>query len=356
VRAAGGGVGPVTALANEVLAMSGRKAVLAVAAGLVLAGGAGTGVGVLNAQNSGSTAGVRPPFAKADAAQPPQQAADQKRDEASREQTARRKRLEQTLRDLDEKIRARRDSIERQQRLAGVGADVTITAALLAGVSADLTRLSADIYTEESIIRTLGITIQKLRKNLAEVDSVQIDRAELRSIAGSDPLVQDRQREVAAIERRLTAALETNEPDSPMIARLRDQLKVAEGSLAQALSAQRPSAEKAARSALKRKLETELRTSSDQLDTRIKLLEQLKVLRIAKEQDMRALNQAALVVKGEDDDLKPLLAQRAMVADALIRLDVDLRLGEPLVTPSGDKLDTILAELRELRRLVEAKK
>ena len=54
VRAAGGGVGAATILANEVLTMSVRKLVWGVAATLVLVGGAGTGVGVLNAQSEGS--------------------------------------------------------------------------------------------------------------------------------------------------------------------------------------------------------------------------------------------------------------------------------------------------------------
>ncbi len=53
VRVVGGGCGPATILANEVLAMSVHKTVLVVAVGLVLAGGAGTGVGVLNAQPPG---------------------------------------------------------------------------------------------------------------------------------------------------------------------------------------------------------------------------------------------------------------------------------------------------------------
>ena len=68
VRAAGGGVVTATVLANEVLAMSGRKTVLAVAVGLVLAGGAGTGVGVLSARSGGpqGPAPQQPPAAKAD--------------------------------------------------------------------------------------------------------------------------------------------------------------------------------------------------------------------------------------------------------------------------------------------------
>ena len=57
VAVCGGTNGAAFHLANEVLAMTTRKTVLAAAVGLVLAGGAGTGVGVLSAQSGGPPAG-----------------------------------------------------------------------------------------------------------------------------------------------------------------------------------------------------------------------------------------------------------------------------------------------------------
>ena len=247
---------------------------------------------------------------------------DSAKSDEMKEGTALRKKLELVLRELDEKIAARRAAIERQQRLSGAGQDAASNAALIAALSADLNRLNSDIYTEEAAIRTLEIAVLKHRQNLAAVDTMPLDGDLLEEFTRSDPAVMEKQAAVTAAEKKYAAQGDKYEPSSPVLLRLQADIRKAKEELTKTLDGLRPQVDKLARAGLKKRVDTQLKADTDIMDTRTKFVDQLKTIQRTNREQITALNRGGALVKVEDDDLKPLLDQRASLSKQLVELGV----------------------------------
>ncbi len=254
-----------------------------------------------------------------------------------KEGTQRRKRLEDLLQSLDDRIKARVEGIRKLQSVTGAGSDPATNAALMAAATQDLNRLQGDVYGEEKTIRELEVSLLRHRQNLAAVDQAPLTAEDVEAATAGDPRVQEKAAVKAALEKQEQAVLAQFDLSSPTVTRVRADLRRAEAELKATVEALRPGVEKAARAARKRAVETQLRADTEALEMRRQIVDRMNAVARTKAQQIKDLRQGGSEVKFEDDDLRPLQEQRNVIRQELARIqdrdrgDVRIQLKEDAV-------------------------
>lgn len=241
------------------------------------------------------------------------------RSEENISSSKRRKDQEATLRDLEEKIKARREAMERIQKVSGNAADPVSTAHLIQGHRADISRYSNDIYSEEQAVRLLEIDIKRHQQDLKMLDEVPVDIADLEQAARNDPQVIEKQLAVTQLERRLADGLKSMSPGSPALVELDGRIKKAREEVGRTVEGLRPVYEKAIRADSKRRVGAKLATDQTTLATRKQYLDGMYKIRSTKEAELKDLVAGGNNQRVEDEELKPLLEQKALVLTQMVK-------------------------------------
>ena len=230
----------------------------------------------------------------------------------------RRKDQDTTLIHLDEKIKARREAMERQQKLGGAAVDPIANAHLIQGLRADISRYNSDVYAVEQAIRLLEIEIKRHQQDLKNLDEAPVDTADLELAARNDPQVLEKQATVAGLDRRLADLLKQMAPGSPALVELEGRLRKAREEVVRTVESLRPTYEKFIRVENKRKVAAKLAGDQVTLATQRQNLEGMNKIRGTKEAELKDLVASTNQQRVEDDDLKPLLEQKALVLKQMV--------------------------------------
>lgn len=258
----------------------------------------------------------------------------------------RRKLQDATLRELDEKIKARREAMERQRRAGGAAIDQVANSHLIQGLQAEVTRLSNDIYTAEREIGTLDIEIQSNQLMVKSLDTAPVDAADIEQAARNDPQVIEKQATVSLLDRRLAELLKQLAPGSPVVVEAEGKVKKAREELRSTVEGLRPVYEKAIRAAGKRRMEDKLAIDQVTLSNKRKNKEAMLTMRSEAQAKLKDLVASASEQKVEDDELKPLLEQKAMVLKQMV-VDGSNSARDSRITPKEDAIVVLNQKLRQ---------
>ena len=317
VRAAGGGVAVATILANEVLVMGVRKLVVGVACGLVLAGGAGTGVGVLSAQS-----GSGPPSAKTTVAPP------------ARANPA----VAAIFAELDARI-------EENQRIDTALSAIVLRIEQAKGAvryyESELTRLNA---------RRSALEQGSSRLSKDAADKLRATPTDLATALALHPEYASANRALLTLRQQRHLAIASRKSDE----KLQQEIVAAENQLVALRSRLTMEIDRAANDRFVAEMSSYDRDATDAIAVTQREVDNFKRDRRASDEEILKLtNELRVITPRSPEDVKDELRRLRARKDAV---ETEVQLQTIRGGASSDKLDAILAELRDLRRLVEAKK
>ncbi len=232
--------------------------------------------------------------------------------------TKRRKDQEATIRDLDEKIKARREAMERQQKLGGAAVDPVANAHLIQGLRTEISSYANEIYGVEKAIRLLKIDIDRQQLDLKTIDTAPIDTTDLEAATRNDAQVLEKQGVVTTMDRSLANLLKSMTPGSPALVEAESRLRKAREEVARTVESLRPNYDKVIRAEVKRKVAGKLAGDQAAIADQLQNLEGMNKIRGTKEAELKDLVASSNQQRVEDDDLKPLLEQKATVLKQMV--------------------------------------
>ncbi len=331
VHAAGGGIGAATILANEVLTMSVRKLVWGVAAGLVLAGGAGTGVGVLSAQSGGAGKPTPAAAGPAPAAAQTPQPKDKPPTDAPPASNA-------AVDRLNARIQQTLDVLNEANKLSQLIKNAEAASRFYEGEPARLNARRASIQAQAE---TVG---------LSTIEQAWATAAERTEVVAAHPEVAARTKLLAELWQERVRTDGPGKEDVALARRVENAeqlLAAAKVRLAAEWDKAKPSPQIA--QVIREKQAQELLIVVD------KEIRNIAANRQQTEDTLIVLNnKLRQLTPDHPDDLRDELQRLRARKDAVEFSDLPTAVRGDAETKA--KLDAILTELRELRRLVEAKK
>lgn len=339
--------GAASILANEVLAMSVRKTVLAVAAGLVLAGGAGTGVGVLTAQSGGPPAAGK---VGSPAARPVAQK-DAGKDTAD-DRIVRLRRAEGEVRTRIVVVMARERDINRQ-----VGSQVDVAA-----LQNRLAALDVEILAAEDTVADKRAKFDEAVKAAAGADTEPLYEDEIKRLLANDPVLQGlqaRKQQLSATGRVGPRRAEPKKSDADKAkdeaeAKLRPKEQADEiAKEIETRSAQlRPEVEKKARADLVQSHKDWVSQQTAGVDTAAAHLKRLEAGRkklVDRIDDQRRLSDERRLAEDEARVYRELL-QAVVRQRAQAELGIEVpAAAQSAASASDDRFDQLARQLAELR-------